>query len=907
MVSFFLGVMLFFTACHELPPPENRLLEQKMYPADQFFIQRAYPDKTFPVKAYLKGLDKALLTQQAEGNSLFDGSWTTQGPGNLGSRINTIAAVPNSQTIYVGFSSGGVWKTTNNGQSWIPIFDDQTLLTVGDIVVDPNDTSTIYVGTGDPNITSYPAIGNGIYKSVNGGGTWTYLGLSETAITSKIIINPSNSNQIFVATMGLPFERNADRGLYRSDDGGASWQKILYLSDQAGVIDLVMNPSNPNELFASGWDRLRNNHESIVYGQHAKVYHTLDGGDSWTLLTNGLPQGIFSRTGLAICASQPNVVYALYIDTNFDVEGVYKSSDGGTSWVKTAGQGFNNPVGGFGWYFGQIRVDPVNPNLLYLLGVYTWRSTDGGAHWQRFTAYPGHPDKHDLIFNGNELLISTDGGLYRSLDQAESLIRIDSIPANQVYRVAYNPHHPYQYYCGVQDNGSSYGHAGALNQWQIYFGGDGFKTVFNPIDSNIFYAESQYGGIGRTIDGGITFSGFTAGVASSDRKNWDLPYLLSRFHPNMLYLGTHKAYRLDTTTNVFSAISGDLTDGNVYGDIFHNITTMDESFFVDGELYVGTSDANLWRKNNGNWVNISTGLPNRYVTSVKASPTQSGRIFVTHSGYRDNSFIPRVHRSDDFGASWIDISSNLPDLAVNDILVVPNRADSLLVVATDGGVYASDDAGAHWGRVGDNMPFVQVMHLAYNPVQNEIAAATFGRSVMTFPVDSLVAGETYSIVGQILTETGKSVPAKIRLTQPDGAVAYSESFNFEGLTPIGPYRLAPKLDTLPADGVNVLDLLMIYQHILGAPMDGTQLIAADADGDGDVDVPDLAMIRSLILGKITSLPNSQSWRFYADSMLYQLEVNDYGEGEAVRLDSLPVDTVRFLGVKVGDVNFSWGN
>ncbi|HHB78144.1 MAG TPA: exo-alpha-sialidase, partial [Saprospiraceae bacterium] len=612
--------------------------EEKSYPYDPFFIQRSYPDKHFSVRAYQEALQKVQLDQLSESPTRFDGTWTVQGPGNLGARINTIAAVPNSSTVYVGFANGGVWKTLDGGGSWFPIFDDRLFLTVGDIAIDPNDTSTIYVGTGDPNITSYPAMGNGVFKSTDGGQSWSYLGLSETAITSKIIINPNNSNQIFVATMGLPFERNPDRGLYRSDDGGQTWQKVLYLSNQAGVIDLVMDPDHPNVLYASGWDRIRNNQESIVYGPHAKIFKSTDGGNNWATLTNGLPQNISCRIGLTICESQPNILYALYVGTDFQVSGIYKSTDGGVNWTAKGLAGLENALGGFGWYFGQIRVDPDDPDLLYVLGGYNWRSTDGGNSWQTFYAHPGHPDKHDLIFYENGLMIATDGGLYRSVDDAETLIRMDQIPANEVYRVGYNPFKPDLYYCGMQDNGTAYGHQSNINGWLIYYGGDGFQPQFSPLDSNLFYAESQYGNIGRTQDGqGLNLFGYSD--YSSDRRNWDLPYMLSYFHSNVLYLGTYRAYQYDTLNLTFTTISGDLTDGNIYGDIFHSITTIDESHFVEGQLYVGTSDANVQRRNpDGSWQNITSGLPERYVTSIKTSESQAGRVFVTHSGYRDNEF-----------------------------------------------------------------------------------------------------------------------------------------------------------------------------------------------------------------------------------------------------------------------------
>ncbi len=900
-----LSIILFF-GCNtpKTASDAEKMLAQKSYPYDQFFIQRSFPDKHFALKAYKKALAQVQLEALSESPNTFDGNWTTQGPANLGARINTIAVVPNSSTIYVGFANGGVWKTVNAGASWYPIFDDQSVLTVGDIAIDPNDTSTIYVGTGDPNITGYPAIGNGIYKSTNGGETWTHLGLSETAITSKIIVNPNNSNQIFVATMGLPFERNTDRGLYRTNDGGQSWQRILFLSDQSGIIDLVMNPNDPTELFAVGWDRLRNNHESITSGINSKILKTNDGGQSWTLLTNGLPQGISSRTGITICESNPNILYALYIGTDYQVSGVYKSIDGGASWESKSISGLSNTLGGFGWYFGQIRVEPDNPDNVYILGVGISYTNNGGDNWNTYYGTQGHPDKHDLVFVNGGSYVAMDGGLYHDATGVETLLRVDDIPANEVYRVSYNPFKPDEYYAGCQDNGTSRGTL--IDNWDIFYGGDGFQMLFSHSDSLVMYASAQFGWIGRSVDGGQTFSSFTAGVPDTDRKHWDTPYFLSHFHDNVVYRATHKVYRVDTITESFLAISGDLTQGNIYGATFHTISAMDESYFNEGELYVGTTDARVHRKlANGIWEDVSAGLPVRYVTSIKASPYQSGRVFVTHSGYRDNDFIPRVHRSDDMGTTWVDISGNLPDLAVNDILVIPNREDSVLVVATDGGVYATIDGGLDWKRVGD-MPYVKVMDLDYHVADHAIIAATYGRSVMTFPIDSLQESELYSIAGDINTVTGKAVPAHIAFVNPTDDTVFTDNFNFDGLSKYGPYRLAPKYDTLAAAGVDVLDLVLVYQNILGANnLSPEQKIAADVDQSGSLDILDLLTLRKLTLGRINKFPDNQSWRFYSDTSLYTVEPNLFGAGDAVKIDSLPADSIHFKAIKVGDVNLSW--
>lgn len=739
-------LMLLLQQCQIATDQGHLPKEIKTYPAEDFFLARNYPDGKVGVKALRSALKDALSRAQVKSNG-FDEAWSVQGPGNIGARINTIAVNPqNEDIIYVGFSNGGVWKTTDGGATWLPIFDGQTNLSIGDIALDPFNPDVVYVGTGDPNISGYPWIGNGLWKSPDGGQTWQYLGLEETSIISRILIHPQNPDIIYAATMGLPFERNLHRGVYRSTDGGQSWVQVLFISDQAGVTDLQMDPFDPNTLYAAGWDRIRNNKESLITGPGARIYKSTNGGTSWQQLAGGLPEGDQGRPAIALSRLTSGLVYARFVDTNSNLQGIYKSTDGGQSWSSLPLDGVQQALGGFGWYFGTFAVHPQMDDRLYLLGIDLWEYHPDSEFWSMvgtpWYMYFLHADKHDLVFSpSGNMYLATDGGLYKSTDDGLTWTDIENIPATQFYRVAYNPHQPTLYYGGAQDNGTTAGNAANINAWERIFGGDGFQIAFHPENENVFYVETQYGNISVTDNSGLNFYSADEGIYDQDRRNWDMPYIISPHNPDVLYAGTYRVYK--STTGVFpdfEPISEDLTDGLVLHPRYHNITALSESPVQKGLLFVGTADGNLWRSpdDGTTWVKISNGLPDRYVSDVVASPSVKTRVFAAHSGYKDNEFIPRLFRSDNNGATWTDVSGDLPNLAINELFIMPGHADSVLFAATDGGVYATLDGGNKWHRLGSNMPMVPVYDLDLNVALNQLIAGTFARAIMTYPLDSLL-------------------------------------------------------------------------------------------------------------------------------------------------------------------------
>ncbi|MEP7264938.1 MAG: T9SS type A sorting domain-containing protein [Bacteroidota bacterium] len=731
-------ITIFLVQCNSSLEQEEE--NETMSPGDWFLLERHsgnYESGQRSFKKVLQSVGENSAARVTAGG--WNQSWLLEGPANTGGRFNCIAVNPNNTAImYAGCASGGIFKTIDNGVSWTPVFDNQPWLAVSTIVFEPGNPDVIYAGTGDKNISITPFIGDGIYKSSDAGVTWTHLGLTDACIISKIVVDPLNTNNIYAAAMGLPFVRNNNRGVYKSSDGGLTWTTSLFVNDSTGAIDLLINPQNPQILYAATWNRIRNNHESLVVGPDAGIYRSVDGGLNWNLLSGGLPTGDMCRIGMTMSGTNPNILWAVYVDNTLDIQGIYKTTDGGINWNPVNNPGFGI-MGGFGWYFGRIQVNPTNDNELWLCAVDIYKTTDGGINWS--ASFGTHSDNHDIIYKAiDNWVLATDGGLYETTDGGNSWTDIDLIPNNQFYRITYNPHVAGEYAGGVQDNGTNVGNASVINNWQKVFGADGFQIRYNPTDANIFYVEWQNGNINVTTDGGFSFTDATSGIDPSDRRSWDMPYILNTNNPDELYTGTYRIYKNSTGPAAnWIAISPDLTDGVIFGDRFHTITAVDQSLVNNNHLMGGTSDGNVWYSiNDGlNWNNVSASLPDQYVTSVHFSPNTQNLAYATHSGYKENEFIPHIHKTLDNGITWIDISGNLPQLAINDMYPYPGN-DSILFVATDAGVYGTTDAGTTWNRLGNNMPAIAVFDLDHDPFNNKLLAGTFARSMWSYPIDSIL-------------------------------------------------------------------------------------------------------------------------------------------------------------------------
>ncbi len=722
----------------------------KMAPYDFFEMTRNYPDFKTDMAGFRQVLDQSRLAQ-VKRSGKFNKPWTLEGPGNIGGRFNCLEVDPSNKLImYAGSACGGIFKTSNGGSSWLPVFDTNAYLSIGCLAIDHSNTDIIYAGTGDPVLSGSAFTGNGVYKSLNGGKTWANIGLTETGIVSKLIIHPLDTKIIYAATMGFVMRKDSSRGLYKSINGGNSWKRIFSLGDEMGIIDLLLDNNNPETLYASGMTRVRTNTESKLNSDRARIYKTTDGGTSWQTLSNGLPGGKLCRINLDVFyKGSSTYLYASIVDTNYNLQGIYKSITNGSSWTTLDTTGIPASVfNDFGWYFGHIKVNPFVEDELYLLGVDLYKTTNGGQQWQlacpEWYTYEVHADKHELKFlSADTLLLATDGGLYQSDDRSANWVDIENIPATQFYRVAYNPWEPDLYYGGAQDNGTSSGNAANLNNWSKNWGGDGFMPAFNEDLPEIRYYSTQNGRIYQiNTDFGqweVITNASGSDTGSVERYNWDTPYKISKFNSNEVYYCSHRVHKYDDGLQGSNVLSGDLTDGNIYGPRFHTISSFAESHFRQGELFVGTSDGNVRRTLNdgGAWTSISAGLPKRYVSAVKTSPNNDSTLYVTFTGYKYNELIPHVFKSTDKGTTWKNISGNLPNWPVNDILPVQGH-DSILFVATDGGVYGSLDNGITWDKVGRGMPICPVYSLVINPEQKTLVAGTHARSLMTYPIGDLL-------------------------------------------------------------------------------------------------------------------------------------------------------------------------
>jgi photosystem II stability/assembly factor-like uncharacterized protein len=836
-------------------------------------------------------------------------NWTNQGPMNVAGRCNAMAVKPGDEnTLLAGFSGGGLFKSTDGAVNWYPVFDDNPELSIGDIAFAPANPNLVFAGTGDPNMPSLVFNGNGIYKSQDAGETWQHLPNGPTGIISKVLIHPSNPDIIWAATMGNPYVRDNNRGLYKSTDGGNSWTQVLFVSNQAGASDLVISAANPDILYASFWDRIRNNFESVVYGLNAKVYKSTDGGNTWTQLAGGLPTGVMGRTGLAISQTDPNKVYAVYIDSLNTPGGLYKTTNGGTTWTSINILQLEDACADFGWYFGKIHVNPTNDEDLYFHGIHIWRKAINGSGWS--IAAGGHADSHDLVFTpSGRRYWANDGGVYRN-DGQQSWTKSKNLPTTQFYRTTYNPHEPDKYFAGAQDNGVQKGNSLNINGWVQLFPADGFSCAFDPADPEHYWVEIQNGTIHETFDGGDSWQFGNRALGTTDRTNWDTPFFMSSHTPNRLYAATFRAYAKDQGTG-WGPISGDLTKGLILDPRFHTVSCLNESPVTPNKLVAGTSDGNVWRRDaNGNWADIAPGLPLRYVTSVHYSPTLSNRIFVTHSGFRDNENIPHIHRSDDNGNTWHNISSDLPQVPVNDLFVLPGYSDEVLIAATDAGVYYTINGGDFWSRLGGNMPYLPVFDFTHNPVKKELVAATFARGIWTFPLDSIFVQQqpvNVSISGTIRDEMGAGIEAvevQNVLSNPTGLFSAN---NVPGCTA---YTLTPSRNDNPLNGLTTYDLVLISKHILALePLNSPyKIIAADANRSGSITTFDIVQLRKLILGIDTVFANNTSWRFIPEQHTFLNPMNPFQWGFPETLDvqvlTNPLSNLNFTGLKVGDVNNS---
>ncbi|MEO5572250.1 MAG: T9SS type A sorting domain-containing protein [Bacteroidia bacterium] len=721
--------------------------------SDYFYAQRAYPYDKIDYAAYQNAARQS-KNQLSQMRTASVTPWQYAGANNIGGRIVDIEMDPTNQNVaYLGAASGGIFKTTDAGTTWVPVFDDETTLSIGDIAIAPSNTNIIYVGTGEANGGSgsltYDA--NGIYKSTNAGVTWSNVGLQLTRMTGRMAVHPTNPDIAFAATMGDLYGQSPDRGLYRTANGGTTWTKVLYLNDSTGCADVVINPVNPNYVYATTWAKSRRPNAKRYYGAESGVWRSTDGGLTWNQLTSGLPAvGLsYSRIGVDLCISNPSIVYAMYVDSTYAFGGLFKSTDNGNTWTQTNNADLysNNVMVNQGYWYGRIKVDPTDADIVYVIGFDMYKTADGGNSWSG-TFNGVHVDHHIIAvhpLNHNFVMNGCDGGLHISNNGGDTWIHHEDLPITQFYTCSIDEQNPTNLYGGTQDNGCNRTVTGSFYDWTQIVGGDGFYTFADPIDNTYVYGEYQYGNIFRSDDGGFNFNYIVNGLYG--QGNWNCPIVIDPQNTQTLFTGYQQVFRTDDRGDNWYSISPDLTTIDPTGNLlFGTITTIDISPLNSDIIYAGTDDGKVWNTLNGglNWTNVTGTLPARWVTHVTCDPFNMNRTFVTLSGYRYHDNMVHVYMTTNNGTSWQDISGNLPDVPCTDIIADP-AVDSLLYVATDVGVYFTRDMGSNWNLLGTGMPALVCNDLQLHSPTHTLLAATYGRGMYKIDLSAALGEEEFLV------------------------------------------------------------------------------------------------------------------------------------------------------------------
>jgi photosystem II stability/assembly factor-like uncharacterized protein len=720
--------------------------EEIKYPNDIEYIKRTFPFYKADPDAHIIAMEKGNVMRKLSESDNSIPSWEFAGPLNIGGRVSDLEYDPNNPNIvYAGAATGGVFKSTDGGLTFFSVFDDLAVLPIGDIAVDPINSNIIYAGTGEANGGHNNFAGGGIYKSTNGGQSWESKGLQKTVSIGRIVISPVDPLKIYAAAVGSYFGPNPDRGIYRSDNGGNSWTKILFVTDSTGAIDIAMDQVNPDNLLAAMWQRTRYPNGGSLSGVTSGIYKSTNGGNNWTALgaANGLPNPLTAnagRIGISISRSNPNVAYALY-NNNTTYLGFFKTINGGLNWTNANPNGtLQDGFSTFSWYFGNVRVHPANPDIVYVLDFEIMKSTNSGTTWVSQTTGDIHVDNHALAFkpgDPNVIIEGNDGGIFNSANSGNSWSKVEALPFTQFYEIGLDKINPQRLYGGTQDNGTNRTTTGALNDWESIYGGDGFYVVVDFTNPNVIYAESQNGGLGKSINGGVSFSGATSGISSSEKTNWSTPVIMDPNNNNILYYGTNKVYRTTNGADSWTAVSPDLTNGNQTR--LGSVTTIAVAPSNSNVIIAGTDDANVWiTSNNGsNWTKVSSSLPYRWITRVAVDPVNENIAYVTYNGLKWKDPQPHIFRTTNKGASWTDISSNLPDAPVNAFAIDPTRPN-VLFAGSDVGAYVSFNTGQTWQFLGQGLPMVSVYDLKVHPTANYLAAGTHGRSMYKIDLAQVV-------------------------------------------------------------------------------------------------------------------------------------------------------------------------
>ncbi|MFC2132324.1 WD40/YVTN/BNR-like repeat-containing protein [Bacteroidota bacterium] len=748
-------------------------------------------EPVFDGKTRLELFDKHVAMK--ESSQFKDLHWQHLGPTNTSGRCTDIAVAKyegKPYVVYVAAASGGVWKTENDGETWNPVFDQGPTTSIGDVTVAPSDPNTVWIGTGEANIFRSSMSGCGVYKSTDAGKTWEHMGLADTHTIPRIVIHPTNPDIVYVAAGGNEWTTNPDRGVFKTTDGGKTWAKILYVDDETGANDMVIDPNDPEVLYVSTWQRTRklwNDPRNEDGYSGSGIYTTKDGGTNWTQINNGLVDARYrGRIGIDIARSNPDVLYA-FVD-NYEladenqsgqtdsygrpVKGrikgavVYRTDDKGKSWHQVSGlkdkmeNYMKSHSATYGWVFAQMRVDPNDENTIYTMGLGLNISEDGGATFSRLRGM--HGDHHGLWIdpdNSDFLINVQDGGIVFSYDKGKNWkLFIKQLPLVQFYNVAYDMNDPFYVYGSIQDHGSRRGIVDLSKgrdkipevEWEGAPGGEGSSHAIDPTDPNTVYSAGFYGRISRS-DMSKTGRDRSQGIMPESeegempyRGQWVAPFILSPHDPNIVYHGLNFLFRSMNRGESWEKISPDLThnDINKMGDIsYQTLFAISESPLQYGLIYAGTDDGRVHvTKDEGKtWTDITEGAAaDRWISRLVASKYDLETAYMTQNGKRNEDFAPYVWKSTDYGQTWINIAGNIPLGPVNVIREDPNDKN-ILYVGTDIGVYVSKNGGKKWEILGD-LPSTFVHDLQVHPRDNIIVIATHGRGMWALDANPLNGG-----------------------------------------------------------------------------------------------------------------------------------------------------------------------
>ncbi|MDB4082911.1 glycosyl hydrolase [Vicingaceae bacterium] len=682
------------------------------------------------------------------------------GPALTSGRISDFAVNPkNFNEYYVAVASGGVWKTTNHGVSYTPIFDGEGSYSIGCITMDPNQSTTLWVGTGENNNQRSVGYGDGVYKSTDGGKSWKNIGLKDSEHISKIIVDPRNSDVVYVAAYGPLWSSGGDRGVYKTVDGGETWKQIHFISENSGTSDLVMDPSNPDILYEAVHQRRRHVFTYIGGGVESAIYKTTDGGKTWVESKSGLPSGKMGRIGLTVSPADANVVYAI-VEAEEDKSGFFRSNNKGATWEKRSKYKTS------GNYYQEIIADPQDVDKVFSMSTWLQHTEDGGKTFKETGEDKKHVDNHCIWINPTNTdhwIVGCDGGIYETYDHAKTWEYKDNLPVTQFYKVAIDYDEPfYNVFGGTQDNNSQGGpsrslnNAGILNaDWYITVGGDGYETQVDPTNPNIIYAQWQYGGL-------IRFdrqSGERIGIKPQPGKdeaafrwNWDAPLLISTHDPKTLFFCANKVFKTEDRGNSWKAISPDLTrqlDRNklkVMGEvqspdvvmknksttIYGNIVAFDQSPIDKNLLYAGTDDGLIQVSEDGGatWKkkDVFPGVPKMtYVNMLWASQHDANVVYATFNNHKKGDFKPYVLISSDKGNSWTALQNDLPTRGTVYSIAEDHVDANLLFAGTEFGCFVSVNAGAKWVQLKAGLPTIAVRDMAIQKRENDLVLGTFGR------------------------------------------------------------------------------------------------------------------------------------------------------------------------------------